>query len=205
MLQFFGFVEIDNVHDRYVVVDAPEKIRFLSGRPSWPSSDDDDDAVRPLSGTIESSSSFFSSSLLDVHLEEAAMDTSPYNRSSSMTTLEDLYRNVDVVSAKVGAVDESVDMEVNRGPADGWKLQSVQGLLPADRAARNRCLILLLLFEKKQLLGDMDRYLSCVEQHSEPITSNYSSRKQVLSLIQVFLQEKIKVLDVAIRELNINF
>lgn len=192
LLQFFGFVEIDNVHDRYVVVDAPEKIRFLSGRHSWSS-----DAVRPP-GKSESS-------LLDVHLEETAMDPSTYNCRSSSMMLADLYRNVDIVSAKVGAVDESTDIEVNRGAAGEWKLQSIEGLLPADRAARNRCLILLLLFEKKRLLSHMDCYLSSVEQHSDPITSNFSSKKQVLSLMQVFLQEKVKVLDGAIRELNINF
>lgn len=105
----------------------------------------------------------------------------------------------------MGAVDESTDIEVNRGAAGEWKLQSIEGLLPADRAARNRCLILLLLFEKKRLLFDMECYLSSVEQHSDPITSNFSSKKQVLSLMQVFLQEKVKVLDGAIRELNINF
>ena len=194
MLQFFGFVEIDNVHDRYVVVDAPEKIRFLKGRDSWPS-----DAVRPSESE---------SSLLDVlHLEEEAMmDPSAYNSSSSSITLVDLYHNVDVVNAKVGVVDESADIEVNRGPAGAWKLQAVQGLLPADRAYSNRCLMHLLLFEKKRLLANMERYLSSIEQHSDhPISSNFSSRKQVVSLMEVFLQEKVKVLDGAIRELNINF
>lgn len=188
LLQFFGFVEIDNVHDRYVVVDAPEKIRFLKGRDSWPS-----DAVRPSESSL----------LVE---EEAMMDCpTAYNSSSSSITLVDLYRNVDVVNAKVGAVDESTDIEVNRGPVGAWKLQSVQGLLPADRAYSNRCLMHLLLFEKKRLLADMERYLSSIEQHSDPISSNFSSRKQVVSLMEVFLQEKVKVLDGAIRELNINF
>jgi len=192
LLQFFGFVEIDNVHDKYVVANAPEKIRFLSSLYSW------SDAAR--SPTSEAS-------LMDVHVEEVAMDPSQYSsfRTTPFETLDDIYRNIDGVSVKVGVVDESVDIEVNRGPTDAWKLQSVELLLPGDRVSRNRCLILLLIFEKKRLLGDMESYLSSVERHSDPMTSNYSSKKEVVSLMEVFLLEKVKVLDGAIRELNYNF